>query len=157
MQHVIFASYGNDSIALIQWAHENRLQDVHVVYSDTGWAACYWPARVAVAEQWVRDLGFTPHRIKSEGMAALVERKKAWPRGGGKKYQFCTWALKVEPALRWLAENDPECEAICLNGVRREESQARLTLLNGLRKANITVGAPCGHHWFDIQHKCAMT
>lgn len=33
--YVIFASYGNDSIALIQWAFEHRLQNVVVAYNDT--------------------------------------------------------------------------------------------------------------------------
>ena len=42
MEHLIFASYGNDSIALIQWAHERSLPDVHVAYTDTGWAADWW-------------------------------------------------------------------------------------------------------------------
>jgi aryl carrier-like protein len=74
MEHVIFASYGNDSIALIQWAHERRLSGVHVAYSDTGWAAEWWLARVEVAEAWAQGLGFTTHRIASEGMEALVKR-----------------------------------------------------------------------------------
>jgi hypothetical protein len=39
--------------------------------------------------------------------------------------QFCTFSLKIEPAMRWLDEQDPEKEAICMVGVRREESQAR--------------------------------
>lgn len=72
MEHMIFASYGNDSIALIQWAHERGLSDVHVAYGDTGWAAEWWPARVDQAEAWVRTLGFVPHRIKGEAMGALV-------------------------------------------------------------------------------------
>ena len=87
MEHLIFASYGNDSIALIQWAHERGLSGVHVAYGDTGWAAEWWPARVEQAEAWVRTLGFVPHRIKGEAMGALVMRKKAWPRGGGGKFQ----------------------------------------------------------------------
>lgn len=125
MKYVIFASYGNDSIALIQFAHERGLTDVHVAYSDTGWAASWWPDRVAIAEDWVRSLGFTPHRISSEGMEALVMRKQAWPRGGGGKYQFCTAALKEEPARAWLALHDPDGEATCMTGVRREESENR--------------------------------
>lgn len=125
MENLIFASYGNDSIALIQWAHERGLPGVHVAYSDTGWAAQWWPQRVEQAEAWVRSLGFTPHRIASEGMEALVMRKKAWPRGGGGKYQFCTEALKKEPARAWLALNDPQGETTCLTGVRREESENR--------------------------------
>ena len=48
--YVVFASYGNDSIALIQWVYERRLKNVAVVYSDTGWAADWWPARVKKAE-----------------------------------------------------------------------------------------------------------
>ena len=125
MEHLIFASYGNDSIALIQWAHERGLSDVHVAYGDTGWAAEWWPARVEQAEAWVRTLGFVPHRIKGETMAALVMRKKAWPRGGGGKFQFCTEALKKEPARAWLALHDPNGETTCLTGVRREESENR--------------------------------
>lgn len=125
MDYVIFASYGNDSVALIRWAFERRLQNVTVAYSDTGWAADWWPARVTQAEAWVQELGFQAVRISSEGMEALVARKKAWPRGGGGKYQFCTEALKEEPGLRWLAANDPDGEACCLTGVRREESENR--------------------------------
>lgn len=125
MNYVIFASYGNDSIALIQLAHEKKLTDVHVAFTDTGWAADWWIDRVTKAEEWVRSLGFTPHRLKSEGMEALVSRKKAWPRGGGGKFQFCTEALKKEPARAWLDLNDPMKEATCMTGVRREESENR--------------------------------
>ena len=41
--HVLFCSYGNDSIALIQWAHERGLKGVTCLYSDTGWSARWWP------------------------------------------------------------------------------------------------------------------
>ena len=123
MNYVIFASYGNDSVALIQWAHENNLSDVHIAYGDTGWAADWWIARVEKGEQWAKSLGFNTHRIESEGMESLVMRKKAWPRGGGGKYQFCTEALKKLPAQKWLSENDPNREATCMVGVRREESE----------------------------------
>ena len=123
--YIIFASYGNDSIALIQYAKHHGLKDVTVVYSNTGWAVDYWPMRVDLAERWVRKLGFTPARTKSEGMAGLLKRKKAWPRGGGGKFQFCTEALKQQPALDFLDEVDPGKEATCLIGIRREESRNR--------------------------------
>lgn len=125
MSYVIFASYGNDSIALIQFAHELGLKDVHVAYTDTGWAADWWGARVEQAEEWVKSLGFTSHRIMSEGMESLVMRKKAWPRGGGGKFQFCTEALKKVPARSWLEIHDPDGDATCMVGVRREESEKR--------------------------------
>ena len=125
--YVIFASYGNDSIALIQWAKDNNLKDVTVVYSDTGWSSSWWPERVKKAEKWVERLGFNHSRTNCEGMIGLIKRKKAWPRGGGGKFQFCTEALKKEPARRWLDENDPEKEATCLTGIRRSESRNRAT------------------------------
>lgn len=125
MNYAIFASYGNDSIALIQFAREKNLQGVCVVYSNTGWAAPYWPERVRDAEVWVTGLGFQTVQLDSEGMEGLIDRKKAWPRGGGGKYQFCTEALKIAPALKWLDDIDPDKEIICMTGIRREESANR--------------------------------
>ena len=122
---VLFASYGNDSIALIQFAAEQGWPDVTVLHTDTGWAAPGWKPRVEIAEEWVLSLGFKAARTTGETMEQLVERKKAWPRGGGGRFQFCTEALKEAPAVAWLAEHDPEGEAICLVGIRREESANR--------------------------------
>lgn len=119
---VIFSSYGNDSIALIQYAHEQGLKNVVVVYSDTGWAAEWWQARVEEREAWVRTLGFRTSRTTSIGFRKLALAKKAFPT---QMYQWCSYILKIEPAQRWLAENDPAGRAICLVGVRREESQDR--------------------------------
>lgn len=119
---VIFSSYGNDSCALIQWAHENKLQDVTVLYSDTGWSAPWWQQRIVDMEFWVELLGFEPARTTSIGFADLAREKKGFPV---QQYQWCSWRLKIEPAQRWLEENDPEKRAICLVGVRREESQSR--------------------------------
>jgi len=127
MKYALFSSYGNDSLALIQWAHDRGLDDVCVVFSDTGWAADYWLDRVKMAESWVEKLGFTYARTESEGMRELLKRKKAWPRGGGGRFQFCTEALKKAPAREWLDRMDPEKEATCMNAVRRSESQNRTT------------------------------
>lgn len=123
----LFASFGNDSIALIQWAKNRGLRNVTVVYNNTGWAADWWPKRVEKAMQWVRSIGYETVEIQSEGMLNLVDRKQAWPRGGGGKYQFCTAALKEEPSLEWLDKFDPEKEVVCMIGVRREESPNRAT------------------------------
>ena len=125
MDYVIFSSYGNDSISLIQWAYEHKLDNVFVSYTDTGWAADWWDDRVEQAESWVESLGFKCNRVISEGMTNLVTRKKAWPRGGGGKFQFCTQELKIKPALEWLDKVDPCKEAVCMIGVRREESPNR--------------------------------
>jgi 3'-phosphoadenosine 5'-phosphosulfate sulfotransferase (PAPS reductase)/FAD synthetase len=122
--HVLFCSYGNDSIALIQWVHERGLKDVCCLYSDTGWSADWWPSRVADGEALARSYGFTTARTQSEGMLALVQRKCGWPGAGGQG-QFCTAELKVIPALRWLDVNDPGNDATAMTGVRRSESKHR--------------------------------
>ncbi|MEJ3575967.1 hypothetical protein WEU41_17135 [Pseudomonas fragi] len=122
--HVLFCSYGNDSIALIQWAHESGLKDVTCLYSDTGWSASWWSERVAKGEALAQGYGFTTARTESEGMLELVKRKRGWPGAGGQG-QFCTAELKVLPALGWLDANDPEKEATAMTGVRRSESRHR--------------------------------
>lgn len=121
---VIFSSYGNDSIALIQWCHEQGLRDVIVVYSDTNWSAPWWRERVRERERWVHRLGFWTSRTRSIGFRELAYQKKAFPT---QQYQWCSYILKIEPAERWMRENDPGERAVCLVGVRREESQARST------------------------------
>lgn len=141
--NVIFASYGNDSVALIQWAHEKGLQNVTVVYSDTGWAAKKWPERVERGEAWAQSLGFHTARTQSMGMHALVRFKKAWPRGGGGKYQFCTQALKRDPALAWLDIVDPDKDAVCLIGVRREESAKRANFPEWIEESEEHGGRSC--------------
>lgn len=120
--NVISSSYGNDSVALIQWAHEKKLPEVMVAYCDTGWSAPHWPQRVDRGETLAKSYGFQTVRCKSIGMSELVRMKKGWP-GNGK--QFCTAHLKGVPFLSWIDEVDPECGAIVLIGKRREESEKR--------------------------------
>lgn len=119
---VIFSSYGNDSVALIQWAAEQGLRDVVVVFSDTGWAAKLWAERVMWLEWWAHSLGFWTDRTNSIGFQQLAFEKKAFPF---QRDQWCSYILKIKPAEDWLAENDPDARAVCLVGVRREESQDR--------------------------------
>ena len=120
--NVISSSYGNDSVALIQWAHETGLQDVTVAYCDTGWAAPYWPARVRKGEELAARYGFRTVRCKSMGMAELVRMKSGFPASGE---QFCTMHLKGMPFLQWIDEDDPEHKAVVLIGKRRAESKKR--------------------------------
>ena len=119
---VIFASYGNDSIALIQHFAECNERNVTVAYSDTGWAAPDWADRVAQGEALATSAGFATARIPSMGFVPLARMKKGFPANGR---QFCTTYLKILPAQAWLDSVDPERETICAVGVRREESRAR--------------------------------
>ena len=120
--NIIFGSGGNDSVALVQWAIEKELKDLHVVYSNTGWAADFWEDRLDKYRSLAEENGGTFHEIQSEGMVNLVTRKKCWPRNG---MAFCSYELKIKPAMEWLETIDPEKEAICLVGIRREESARR--------------------------------
>lgn len=80
--------------------------------------------RVECASAWARGLGYEVVRLESEGMEALVKRKKAWPRNG---MQFCTQELKIFPAQRWLDSVAPGGDVVCVVGVRRCESARRAT------------------------------
>jgi hypothetical protein len=120
--YVIFASGGNDSVALVDYAHVKKLKDVVVAYSNTGWASPSWPARMQKFKEYVDACGFSFVEIPSEGMENLVRRKKGFPAN---KPKFCTYELKILPAQIWLDTVDPEKNAICMVGVRREESVAR--------------------------------
>ena len=120
--YIVKASYGNDSVALIQWAHEQGLQNVATLYNDTRWAEDEWNDRVFALEAWVMTLGFTPLRTQSMGLEALARQKKAWPRQG---LQFCTQHLKIEPTTKLLQRIDPERKSTSVIGVRRAESRNR--------------------------------
>lgn len=120
---IISSSYGNDSVAMIQWAHEQVLQDVSVVFVDTGWAAPGWLDRVERMEQWANSLGFAVVHLKSPTkFEDLMVLKKGFP---SQRYQWCSGTLKGLPFLTWIDEADTENKAIVMIGKRREESQER--------------------------------
>lgn len=120
--HVISSSAGNDSVAMIQWAIENKVKDLHVVFSDTGWLAPGWIQRVERIHGWAESNGIKTHIIKSIGMEELVRIKKGFP---GNAQQFCTAHLKGVPFLEWIDEADAEYRAVVMVGKRRAESQDR--------------------------------
>lgn len=120
--NIIFTSCGNDSIALYQWAIESGLDDLHAAYSNTQWSSKEWPERVERVKQYVELTGGTFHEIPSEGMRALAKRKKAWPANG---MGFCSYELKIKPAMDWMDKFDPDKKAICYTGIMRIESESR--------------------------------
>ncbi len=120
--NVIFSSCGNDSLALTQWAIENNLPDLVVAYSNTKWSSPEWPARVERVKAFVEAHGGKFITIDSEGFANLVRRKKAFPANG---MGFCSYELKIKPAMEWLESFDPDKKAVCYTGVMRIESDNR--------------------------------
>lgn len=121
--NIISASYGNDSLALIQLAHELKWPNVIVVYIDTGWAGEGWHKRVDECEDYSQSLGFETIRIKPSLMFAdLMMLKQGFPN---QRYQWCSGFLKGLPFLDLLCERDPKCKATIHIGKRRDESKER--------------------------------
>lgn len=121
--NVISSSYGNDSLALIQWAKETDLQDVTVCYIDTGWAGEGWMDRVEMGERFAKACGFEVVRIRPElQFADLMRLKKGFPN---QRFQWCSAQLKGIPFLNWIDSVDREGEAVVLVGKRRAESKER--------------------------------
>lgn len=104
MDYLVACSCGNDSIALIQFMHENKYS-FGVVYNDTGWSREDWPARVKEVSGWCFERGIQFFITKSEGMEALVRRKKGWPMPAS-AMQFCTEELKEKPTSELLQKLD---------------------------------------------------
>jgi 3'-phosphoadenosine 5'-phosphosulfate sulfotransferase (PAPS reductase)/FAD synthetase len=122
-EYLLCMSGGNDSVALIQWAIDQGLS-FDILYNDTGWAKDGWLERVNGIAHRTAPYGATVYRTISEGMEALVRRKKGWPMPAS-SMQFCTQALKEIPTKDFLEFHDPDYEVTCVNGVRREESRNR--------------------------------
>jgi 3'-phosphoadenosine 5'-phosphosulfate sulfotransferase (PAPS reductase)/FAD synthetase len=122
-KYALSSSYGNDSIAMIQWAREADLENVAVVFVDTGWSAPGWLDRVSRMESWVRSIGFHAAHIKPEiQFEELMEIKKGFP---SQRFQWCSGLLKGIPFLNWIDEIDKDNSTIVMIGKRREESKER--------------------------------
>ena len=125
MRYIARASYGNDSIAMLQVMKEFGLRDVAVTYSDTGWAAPDWLKRVEAGEQWVRNAGWIPYRILSVGFEQNVLDQTEKGMFPTRLRKYCTKYLKIHPFLKWAKEHDPKSTAVVCVGVRRAESEQR--------------------------------
>lgn len=120
--HIISTSMGNDSIALIQWAHERQLEDCYVVYCDTGWAHPDWHERVMSGVRLAEGYGFVTWTVKSMGFENMVLMRNGFP---SQLYQWCSGILKTIPFGDFAEFIDPYNEATVVIGKRRAESRNR--------------------------------
>jgi len=127
IKYIVTTSFGNDSVALIQYMHENHKGEFICLYNDTGWARDDWPRRVSNLSNICFNIGVEVVITKSEGMINLVKRKKGWPMPAS-AMQWCTQELKEKPSNDFYAKRDPDCEFIIVTGRRRAESQNRANL-----------------------------
>lgn len=118
--HVIIANFGNDSVALLRYAYEQKLSDVHVVYVKTGWQACSWSARVKQAKDLVQSYGFNyVELVPDMDFAQLIRDRHNFPTI---KFHWCANFLKGLPMIDWLDEVDIDLKATVMLAKRRQES-----------------------------------
>lgn len=123
-KNILCCSGGNDSVALIQWAYENELSNVTVLFNDTGWAVDWWADRMVDILRVCRKYKFKFSMTDSMGFKDLVRMKKAFPMAAS-KMSFCSEYLKKKPTREWLKKYDPFHTATIYVGIRRCESQNR--------------------------------
>ena len=120
--YVIIANFGNESVALIQWAIEQKLDNLLVVSVDTNWQSEAWQARVSQAHDWLSKNSIAFKRIKAvHSMQDCVRERGTFPN---KKLQWCAGFLKGLALNDYLDEVDPSCEATLLFAKRRDSSRA---------------------------------
>ena len=120
--HILRSNYSRNAIALIQWASEQRITDVTVVYIDTGWAAEGWLTQVAHYETWVQTLGFKTVQLKTnKPFAELMLMKQGFPT---RRYQWCSLHLKGIPFLNWVEQYDPTSQATVLLSRRNADQNS---------------------------------
>jgi len=122
MKYLISLSGGKDSTACLLWAL-NTLpkEDIIPYYIDTKWEH---NAVYDYLDYLEEKLDIKIIRLESEGMEALSIRKKMMPNNF---MRFCTFELKIKPAIKFYYENfvSKNIDFINIVGVRREESEAR--------------------------------
>ena len=131
--YIIFGNYGDDTIALIEWARQQSLAHVTVVSIDTGWTAPSWHARVAEAEAYVLRCGFATQRLRATpDFSQLVRQRRSFPQ---QKFQWCAGILKGLTLLTWLDEVDPRVTATVLLGKRRAASRSDFDLAEKIEQS----------------------
>jgi 3'-phosphoadenosine 5'-phosphosulfate sulfotransferase (PAPS reductase)/FAD synthetase len=124
--YVIFGNYGNQTIAVMQWAWEQGLDNVYTVSVDTGWGHPWWQHRVEAAQEFADQCGFQVVRLQANpNFSQLVQQRQRFP---SVKFQWCAGFLKGLPLLDWLEESDETEQATLILGKRRADSRANQAL-----------------------------
>lgn len=109
--NILFGNYGDGTIALIQWAHENKVQNVTVCHMDTGFAAAdeSWQQQVQQGIVLAQGYGFNTQSLKSVmTWSELVLKQQDFSSA---QSAWCAGWLKGVAFLEWLDEVDSACQA----------------------------------------------
>ena len=150
--YVIPCNYGQESIALIEWMHQQQKTNVHCLYVETGWAAPGWSERVKVLEAWVDSLGFVPKTLTPKrDFAELMKEQKKFPT---QKFQWCASFLKGLPILEYLDfEWDSEMKSTIVLALRRSASRTLMNLPEWTEASEHYNGRPLWHPLYDKTEK----
>lgn len=129
---ILLSNFGDESIALIQWAREKQLKNVTVVSFVTGWEAPEWNQRIAKGMNWVQSIGFNYHYIEPPlSFSELMHEQGKFPT---RKFQWCANFLKGLPLLSWLDDIDSNCAATILIARRQASSRANFDLVEHIEE-----------------------
>lgn len=120
-KHLIFISnYGDDSVAMIQWAKKIGLpvNQIKIVSVDTGFSSKAWKIRVREGERYAQNLGFETITLVSK--ISFEEATKGRNEFPSSKFQWCSALLKGLPLLDWLDEIDRNCQSIIAIAKRKD-------------------------------------
>lgn len=145
---VIRSHYGDESIALVQWAYEQGLKEVKVVTIDTGFAAESWLSRQELGEAHASSCGFKTTTIISPiSFAEAVKGRGEFPSA---KFQWCSALLKGLPFLDWLDTWDPSCNAIIMIPKRRAAIGPHIVLSEWIDKCEFHQDRTVWHPTFEL-------
>lgn len=148
---VIRTQYGDDSIALVQWAYEKKLPNVQVVYADTGFAAESWEERIKLGEAHANRCGFLTTRIISPiSFPDAIKGRGEFPSS---KFQWCSTLLKGLPFLDWLDTWDIHCNAIIMIAKRKEAASAHGSLSEWIEKCEFHNHRTVWHAILEVNDK----
>lgn len=119
---LILGNFGTESLALIEWAHQQNCSDIVLCYFDTGWAGSQWGERIASGQQLLTDYGYQFLSLKPEAdFVELTTQRQHFPTA---KSAWCVSFLKALPLSDWLEKHDTHCQAEIWLGLYRDRSRA---------------------------------
>ncbi len=124
--YIIFGNFGNQTLAVLQYAKDISLENTYVVSVDTRWHAQSWLQRVHECEAYAKNLGFKVIRLQARpDFENLMVDRENFP---STKFQWCAGFLKGLTLLNWLDEVDPTASATIILGKRQLDSKLNFDL-----------------------------
>lgn len=110
--HIILSDLGDDGIALTQWAINQKLEDVYVIYVNTNWQSQAWLKRIDQVKSWCieNQLNFEQLEPQADFSRQVIEHNH-FP---SIKFQWCAGLIKGTIIADWLDDVDEDEEAIIL-------------------------------------------